>query len=144
MTATLRDFTLWLTAATGALYALVKLVQTAIGYIGNRSKGDLATFESVMKAHVALLADCRTTCDQLRAAEQRKEEAHALALQAKDTMLRREREEREKERDGYYREVAQAHRRVYELEGILRREGWREPRREPRNLADSTDGEPPG
>jgi len=128
----LRDFGAWLTAGTGLLYGVIKLIQALIAYISGKTSGDVASFESVLKAHVGLLEDCRRTCDDLRQAEERREEIHAKAMATKEAAYAMARSEWDRERRDHERDRHELYRRIIECEGIIRRHNWDDPRKEPR------------
>jgi hypothetical protein len=128
----LRDFGAWLTGGATALFAIIKLVEAVISYVSSKTSGDVASFESVLKAHVGLLDDCRQSVTELRAAEHRRDELHAAAMAAKEAAHNMARGEWDRERRDHERDRHELYRRIIECEGIIRRHGWDDPRREPR------------
>jgi hypothetical protein len=132
MAAQLREFTLWLTALTGFLFAVIKAVQWFMGVVGVRVGREVTSFESILRAQDALLTDCRKTVEEMRTSERQREQDVLARLAAKDTILQQERKTYDASRDEFYRQLAVAHQRVFECEGILRRHGWHDARAEPR------------
>lgn len=132
MAAQLREFTLWLTALTGFLFAIVKTLQGLLGYVGVHRRGEVATFESVLSAQDKLLVDCRKTCDELLRQSREREKDYQSSLAAKDFELKQERHGHNQTREQMYRQLAEAHSRIFECEGILRRHGWHDAREHPR------------
>lgn len=86
------------------------------------AKGSIDRFEVIMKAQDERLEDCLKDCETCQAE------------------LKQERTERVREREYFFRQIAETNARVNECHGILRRLGWKEPRQKKRAAGGGSDG----
>jgi hypothetical protein len=110
--AELGEFAGWAGLVIAVIGVLPKLVSTI-------TRGKVGRFETILKAQDNLLDDCREECEKV----------------TKD--LQHERTERIREREHFYQQLTRVNNHIYECEGILRRNNWKDPRRVKR----STEGE---
>lgn len=121
----LRDYTLWFTALSGALYAVIKLLQSAIKYLSTKTGGDVATFESVTGQLNKMLLDCRETCERLKVVHEAREEHWRQQVTNREASILADRQH-------FLEQIARLNRQLYECEGILQRKGWSDTREKPR------------